>query len=130
MTQLGSDHWSCVLAAISCRLLYQSASPHIQQLFTGFRLLQRSGFLRLSQQRRRTPVRYDSDAPHLRDAGHAHLDALIDGKLRLHFDTHDCRGTGAGRAAQLRLLFQTLLPAGRCQLVAGGSSAARSGRSD
>lgn len=77
------------MAAISCRLLYQSTSPHIQQLFTGFLLLHRSGFLRLSQRRRRTPVRYDSDAAHLRDAGHAHLDALIDGKLRLHFDTHD-----------------------------------------
>jgi hypothetical protein len=77
------------LAAISCRLFYQSASPHIQQLFTGFRLLHRSGFLRLSQQRRRAPVRYESNAPHLREAGHAHLDALVGGKLRLHFDTHD-----------------------------------------
>jgi hypothetical protein len=77
------------LSAISCRLLYQSASPHIQQLYSGFRLLQRSGYLRLSQQRRPAPVRYESDAPHLRDAGHAHLDVVVNGKLRLHFDTHD-----------------------------------------
>lgn len=77
------------MAAISCRLLYQSASPHIQQRFTGFRLLHRSGFLRLSQQKRPAPVRYDSDAAHLREAGHAHLDALVNSKLRLHFDTHD-----------------------------------------
>jgi hypothetical protein len=78
-----------VLSAIACRLLYSSASPHLQQLYTGFRLLQRSGFLRLSQRARRSPVTYASDAPHLRGAGHAHLDALVGGKLRLHFDTHD-----------------------------------------
>jgi hypothetical protein len=77
------------LSAIACRLYYQSASPHIQQLYTGFRLLHGSGFLRLSQERRRSPVAYSSDAPHLRDAGHAHLDVLVGGKLRLHFDTHD-----------------------------------------
>jgi hypothetical protein len=77
------------LSAISCRLFYQSASPHIQQLYTGFRLLHRSGFVHLSQTRRSAPVRYSSEAPHLRDAGHAHLDALIGERLRIHFDTHD-----------------------------------------
>jgi hypothetical protein len=34
-------------------------------------------------------VRYASNAPHLNNAGHAHLDVLLDGDVRIHFDTHD-----------------------------------------
>jgi hypothetical protein len=94
------------LAAISCRLLYQSASPHIQQLFTGFRLLHRSGFLRLSQQRRLAPVRYESDSPHLKGAGHAHLDAVVGGKLRLHFDTHDAEELALGELRDCDFYFK------------------------
>jgi hypothetical protein len=89
-------HREPAVAAISCRLLYQSGSAHLQQLYTGFQLLHRLGFIQLSQEARKTPCRYESDAPHLRDAGHAHLDALVDGKLRLHFDTHDAREIAAG----------------------------------
>jgi hypothetical protein len=68
----------------------------VQQLYTGFHLLQRTGFLRLSQQLRRTPIRYLDDSPHLRDAAHAHLDALVEGKLRLHFDNHDSQEIALG----------------------------------
>jgi len=77
------------MAAVSCRLWYHSTSPHLQQLYTGFWMLHTGGFIRLSQQLRRAPCRYASDAPHLRNAGHAHLDAVLDERLRLHFDTHD-----------------------------------------
>jgi hypothetical protein len=94
------------LSAIPCRLLYQSASPHIQQLYTGFRLLHRSGFLRLSQQRRSAPVHYASNAPHLRDAGHAHLDALIGEKLRLHFDTHDAEELACSELENCHFYFK------------------------
>jgi hypothetical protein len=100
------------LSAISCRLLYRSASPHLQQLYTGFRLLQQSGFLRLSQQMRRTAVRYLDDAPHLTDAGHAHLDALLEGKLRLHFDTHDAQEIALGELDDCDFYFKrSYLPA-------------------
>jgi hypothetical protein len=84
------------LPAISCRLLYRSASPHLQQLYTGFRLLQRSGLVRLSQERRQTPISYQNAAPHLNGAGHAHLDVLVEGRLRLHFDTHDAQEIAVG----------------------------------
>ncbi|MBS0419833.1 MAG: hypothetical protein JSR66_19130 [Proteobacteria bacterium] len=77
------------MPAIACKLLYQSASPHIQQLYTGFQLLHRAGLLRLGQERRTTAIHYGSDAPHLRDASHAHLDAVLHGNVRIHFDTHD-----------------------------------------
>jgi hypothetical protein len=100
------------LSAISCRLLYQSVSPHLQQLYTGFHLLQRSGFVRLSQHIRRTPVRYLNDAPHLRDACHAHLDAVVDGKVRLHFDTHDAHEIALGELEDCDFYFKrSYLPA-------------------
>jgi hypothetical protein len=100
------------LSAISCRLLYGSTSPHLQQLYTGFHLLQRTGFLRLSQQIRRTPVRYLNDAPHLRDAGHAHLDVLVERQLRLHFDTHDAQEIALGELEDCDFYFKrSYLPA-------------------
>jgi hypothetical protein len=86
--------------------LYQSGSPHLQQLYTGFQLLHRGGFIRLSQEARKTPCRYESDAPHLRDAGHAHLDALLDGRLRLHFDTHDAREIAVGELNSCDFYFK------------------------
>jgi hypothetical protein len=94
------------LSAISCRLLYQSASPHIQQLYTGFRLLHRSEFLRLSQEMRRTPVSYRNDAPHLADASHAHLDAVVGEQLRLHFDTHDSQELALGELESCDFYFK------------------------
>jgi hypothetical protein len=100
------------LSAISCRLLYGSASPHLQQLYTGFHLLQRSGLVRLSQQMRRTPVRYLNDAPHLREASHAHLDVVVDGRLRLHFDTHDAQEIALGELEDSDFYFKrSYLPA-------------------
>lgn len=100
------------MSGIFCRLLYQSASPHLQQLYTGFCLLQRSGFLSLSQEPRRTPIDYRNDAPHLKDAGHAHLDALVAGKLRLHFDTHDSQELALGELDGCDFYFKrSYLPA-------------------
>jgi hypothetical protein len=94
------------LRAISCRLLYRSASPHLQQLYTGFRLLQRGGLVRLSQKQRRGPVRYLNDAPHLNGAGHAHLDVLLEGRLRLHFDTHDAHEIALGELESCDFYFK------------------------
>jgi glycosyltransferase involved in cell wall biosynthesis len=76
--------------------LYQSASPHLQQLYTGFLMLHRAGVIRLSQTRRREEIRYLDPAPHLKDASHAHLDALLDGATRVHFDTHDAMELAEG----------------------------------
>jgi hypothetical protein len=74
---------------IECQLLYRSTSEHLQQLYTGFLLLHESGFIRLSQRLRHAPVEYANAPPHLKDAGHAHLDVVLEGNVRLHFDTHD-----------------------------------------
>lgn len=100
------------MSVISCRLLYGSTSPHLQQLYTGFHLLQRSGDLRLSQRVRRTPIKYLNDAPHLSDAGHAHLDVIVDGRLRLHFDTHDAQEIALGELEDCDFYFKrSYLPA-------------------
>jgi hypothetical protein len=73
-----------------CQLGCHSVSPHLQQLYTGFSMLHAAGRIELSQRliKNRT-IRYASDAEHLRDAGHAHLDAVVGGEIKLHFDTHD-----------------------------------------
>jgi hypothetical protein len=39
---------------------------------------------------------YLEDLPHLKDASHAHLDVIVDHKLKLHFDTHDAVEVAAG----------------------------------
>jgi hypothetical protein len=91
----------------------------LQQLYTGFHLLQRTGFLRLSQQIRRTPVRYLNDAPHLRDAGHAHLDVIVEPRLRLHFDTHDAQEVALGELEDCDFYFKrSYLPAAVASLAA------------
>jgi hypothetical protein len=91
---------------IPCRLFYGSISPHLQQLYTGFLLLDGSGVIRLSQRRRRTPFRYPSDAPHLRNAGHAHLYALLDGDVRIHFDMHDAAEIAEGELDHCDFYFK------------------------
>src|SRR6478752_6643278 len=76
---------------IQCRLFYQAASPHLQQLYTGFFMLRERGLIRLSQERRQTKTEYVGRGSHLRGGSHAHLDAVVDGSVRIHFDTHDIR---------------------------------------
>lgn len=94
------------IPVIDCRLLYRSTSPHLQQLYTGLLCLHRNGVLRLSQRRRRTPIRYESDATHLRDAGHAHLNLILNGGLRLHFDTHDAADIATGELEDCDFYFK------------------------
>ncbi len=94
------------LSGIRCRLLYGSNGAHLQQLFTGFLMLHRNGNIRLTQAPRRTQVNYESDAPHLRDAGHAHLDVLLDGRTRIHFDTHDARELALGELNECDVYFK------------------------
>jgi hypothetical protein len=86
--------------------LYHSGSAHLQQLFTGFQMLARAGLIRLSQERRLGTCRYESDAPHLRDAGHAHLDVLLDGRVRVHFDTHDAKEIAVGELDDCDFYFK------------------------
>jgi hypothetical protein len=91
---------------VSCTLLYQSTSPHLQQLYTGLLMLHEQGYLRLSQRVRGIPIRYNDDAHHLRDACHAHLDAVLEGSIRLHFDTHDAHEIAVGELDECDFYFK------------------------
>jgi hypothetical protein len=93
------------VTAVPVRLSIQSTSYHLDQLYTGFLMLHASGFIRLSQQKRITPIVYANDAPHLKDAGHAHLDAFVAG-LKLHFDTHDAEELAEGELEQCDFYFK------------------------
>lgn len=94
------------MSLIRCRLLYQSSSPHLHQLYTGFLMLHRDGAIRLSQEPRRKRTVYPSRAPHLRDAAHAHLDAIVDGKTKIHFDTHDGAEIATGELDDCDIYFK------------------------
>jgi hypothetical protein len=95
-----------LMSVLQCQLLYRSISPHLQQLYTGFLMLHRSGYIRVSQQLRATPFEYSSDVPHLKGAGHAHLDAILDGKVRVHFDTHDASEVATGELEKCDFYFK------------------------
>jgi hypothetical protein len=73
-----------------CELHCHSTSRHLGQIYAGFEMLRAAGSIELSQRvlRNRT-IDYASDAQHLRDAGHAHLDVILNDEKKLHFDTHD-----------------------------------------
>lgn len=91
---------------MDCRLLYRSTSPHLQQLYTGLVCLHDQGRIRLSQRPRTSAIRYASDASHLRDAGHAHLDLILERRLRLHFDTHDAADIALGELDDCDFYFK------------------------
>lgn len=79
------------MPAIACQLFSHSNCAPLQQLYTGFSLLQRSGIVKIGQNIVRQGIRNDHAAQHLRYARYAHLRAVIDGRLRLHYDVHDSR---------------------------------------
>jgi len=91
---------------LSCTVLYQSTSLHVRQLYTGLLLLHQQGSIRLSQRVRRTPIRYRKSAPHLRDASHAHLDVVLGGRVRLHFDTHDSQDVALAELDECDVYFK------------------------
>src|SRR6516225_9742342 len=87
-------------------LLYHSSSPHLQQIYTGMLMLQQRGVIGLAQRRRPGEIHYGSDAPHLRDARHAHLSALVDSSIRVHFDTHDAMEVAEGELESSDFYFK------------------------
>ncbi len=79
---------------IRCKLLYHSTSPHIQQLYTGFKMLRDDGLIDVTQEiSKRT--NNNNGPQHLRDAPNTHLRVEVtdkdNHKLMLSFDNHDSR---------------------------------------
>ena len=74
---------------ITCHMICHSNSHHLSQIYTGFTLLQRSGAIVLSQECRKENF-FDAAKPqHLRDARRTHLSVIVNGDIKLHYDTHD-----------------------------------------
>src|SRR5947199_349563 len=94
------------MAAISCKTICHSNSPHLSQIFTGFSLLDRAGEISLSQECRRLNY-FDATKPqHLRDAGRAHLPVIVNGEVKLFYDTHDSYEIDEGAAGEVDLYFK------------------------
>lgn len=74
---------------LSCHLFVHSTLGHLQQVYTGFHRLHRSGVVRLSQTLLPTPGNDPSQPPHLRDAWRAHVRVRVDNRLELFYDVHD-----------------------------------------
>lgn len=77
------------MALVKCRLVSYSRSAHLHQIHTGFAILHSEGVIDLTQLVVKKTVDYENPSSHLRNAGHAHLDAILDERIRVHFDTHD-----------------------------------------
>jgi hypothetical protein len=79
------------LTKIKCKLIVHSASSlHLQQLYTGFLLLHQNGIIEMDQVLTKGKMVVDHTKPqHLRDARKTHLRVIVDGTLKLHYDTHD-----------------------------------------
>jgi hypothetical protein len=74
---------------ISCRLVPHSVSQHIQQLYTGYRMLQQRGLINLSQEVQKVQVHDGTRPRHLQNARYAHLRVVLDGRVKVHYDAHD-----------------------------------------
>ena len=76
------------MTTVTCELAPNSLQTHLQQIYTGFWLLHRSGRIRLTQ--RVVPASAPRPGPqHLRDAPSHRLAVRIDGRVRASYDVHD-----------------------------------------
>lgn len=79
------------MTKIDCKLICHSRSTHLDQLYTGFSMLHDAKVINLTQEITTRQIRFRDPLQHLRDAGHAHLEVVVNGGTRLHFDTHDAK---------------------------------------
>lgn len=76
------------MTVITCELESHSVQTHLEQIYTGFLLLHRSGRVRLSQRvvrKRETRTR----PQHLHDAFANQLRVVVDGRVAINYDVHD-----------------------------------------
>ena len=74
---------------LRCKIVCDSNSPHLSQIYAGFSLLHKAGEIVLSQECRKRNL-FDATKPqHLRDAKHAHLLVILNDEIKLYYDFHD-----------------------------------------
>jgi hypothetical protein len=74
---------------IVCELLSHSNSSHLQQIYTGFVLLHKSGAIELIQRICKTDFIDKKKPPHLQDGRVSHLKVLVNKEKVVYYDTHD-----------------------------------------
>lgn len=95
----GSARWQC-------ELICHSNSKHLQYIYTGFSLLRRRGLIDLRQRIANDAIVLPQRVQHLRNARHAHLKVIVNGALRLHYDTHDSEDIDEEYLAQADYYFK------------------------
>jgi hypothetical protein len=89
-----------------CEMLCVSNSDHLSQIYTGFEMLHRAGEILLSQQYRKQSL-FDAAQPqHLRHARRAHLLVIINGNVKLYYDSHDSFEIDEGVACDVDCYFK------------------------
>lgn len=73
---------------LSCELLAQANTPHLQQIYTGFAMLARAGRIRLHQRLMATQLVRPGAPPHLIEVGTSQVVVVVNGK-RIGYDVHD-----------------------------------------
>lgn len=76
------------MTAIACELEAHSLQTHLEQIYTGFLLLHRSGRVRVRQRVVRKRVA-GARPQHLHDAFGYQLRAVVNGRIAINYDTHD-----------------------------------------
>lgn len=75
--------------AIKCELIVNSDVEHLRQIYTGFSLLHRQGFLKLKQTITNESLQNKRDANRWVDYKFFNTKAILDGKISVCYDTHD-----------------------------------------
>lgn len=76
------------MPTITCELLSHSNPTHLQQIYTGFAMLHRSGRVRVRQRIVRD-VEPRMGPQHLLDAPDCRLSVVVNDRVRLEYDVHD-----------------------------------------
>lgn len=76
------------MPTITCELQSHSNPTHLQQIYTGFSMLHRSGRVRVRQGITRN-AEPRTGPQHLRDAPACRLSVLVNDRVRLEYDVHD-----------------------------------------
>ena len=89
-----------------CKIVCDSNSPHLSQIYTGFSLLHQAGDIVLSQECRKQNL-FDASKPqHLRDAKHAHLLVIVNDEIKLYYDCHDSHEIDETAASKVDCYFK------------------------
>ena len=91
---------------LRCKIVCDSNSPHLSQIYTGFSLLHEAGDIVLSQECRNKDF-FDATKPqHLRDAKHAHLLVILNDEIKLYYDCHDSHEIDETAAGEVDCYFK------------------------